>query len=161
LIIQIHDLKGQYEIAKVQLNKPNPILLVRTNNRLKEFEEILLDNTLVKVQNQALGNKNPEWKEWCQIVQEFIEEQIQESMEPAHFDKQNYQPELHTYRTTFLDFKYGPLSFVYVKIGTSSKVLTMSSMVQPNAITKSLNPLRGGTCLKIIPLHVWTFSILV
>jgi len=99
------------------------------NNRLKEFEKILLDNTLVKVQNQALGDKNPKWQEWCQIVQEFTEEQIQESMEPAHFDKKNYQLKLHTYRTTFLDFKYGPLSFVYVKIGTSSRVLTMSSMV--------------------------------
>jgi len=131
------------------------------NNRLKEFEKILLDNTLVKVQNQALGDKNPKWQEWCQIVQEFTEEQIQESMEPAHFDKKNYQLKLHTYRTTFLDFKYGPLSFVYVKIGTSSKVLTMSSMVQPIVITKPINTLRGGTCLELIPLHVWTFSILV
>jgi hypothetical protein len=29
------------------------------NNRLKEFEELLLDNTLLKVQNQALGDRNP------------------------------------------------------------------------------------------------------
>ncbi len=48
------------------MNKPNPILLVRMNNRLKEFEELLLDNTLLKVQNQALGDKNPKWKEWWQ-----------------------------------------------------------------------------------------------
>jgi hypothetical protein len=34
------------------------------NNRLKEFEELLLDNTLFKVQNQALGDRNPKWKEW-------------------------------------------------------------------------------------------------
>jgi hypothetical protein len=33
------------------------------NNKLKEFEELLLDKTLFKVQNQALGNKNPKWKE--------------------------------------------------------------------------------------------------
>jgi hypothetical protein len=46
------------------------------NNRLKEFEELLLDNTLFKVQNQTLGDKNLEWKEWWQIVQEFTEEQI-------------------------------------------------------------------------------------
>jgi hypothetical protein len=39
--------------------KPNHILLVRMNNRLKEFEELLLDNTLLKVKNQALGDKNP------------------------------------------------------------------------------------------------------
>jgi hypothetical protein len=33
-------------------------------NKLKEFEELLLDNTLIKVQNQALGDKNPKWKKW-------------------------------------------------------------------------------------------------
>jgi hypothetical protein len=32
------------------------------NNRLNEFEELLLENTLFKVQNQALGNRNPKWK---------------------------------------------------------------------------------------------------
>jgi hypothetical protein len=37
------------------------------NNKLKEFEELLLDNTLFKVHNQAIGDKNPKWKEWCQI----------------------------------------------------------------------------------------------
>jgi hypothetical protein len=40
------------------------------NNRLKEFEEVLLNNTLLKVQNHAFGNRNPKWKEWWQIVQE-------------------------------------------------------------------------------------------
>jgi hypothetical protein len=44
----------------VQLNKPNPIIHVRINNRLKEFEELLLDNTLLKVHNQALGDKKPQ-----------------------------------------------------------------------------------------------------
>jgi hypothetical protein len=34
------------------------------NNMLKEFEELLLDNTLLKVQNQTLGDENLEWKEW-------------------------------------------------------------------------------------------------
>jgi hypothetical protein len=29
------------------------------DNVLKEFEELLLDNTLFKMQNQALGDKNP------------------------------------------------------------------------------------------------------
>jgi hypothetical protein len=38
---------------------------------LKEFEELLLDNTLFKVQNQVLGNRNPKWKEWWEIVQKF------------------------------------------------------------------------------------------
>jgi hypothetical protein len=64
------------------------------NNRLKEFEELLLDNTLLKVQNQALGDRNPKWKEWWQIVQEFIEEQIQDNMELARSNEQNYQLKL-------------------------------------------------------------------
>jgi hypothetical protein len=51
------------------------------NNKLKEFKELLLDNTLLKVQNQALGDKNPKWKEWRQTIQEFTKERIQESME--------------------------------------------------------------------------------
>jgi hypothetical protein len=55
------------------------------NNKVKEFEESLLDNTLLKVQNQALGDKNPKWKEWWQIGQEFTKERIQESMELACF----------------------------------------------------------------------------
>jgi hypothetical protein len=35
LITQIQDLKGQYEITKVQSSKSSPILPVRMNNRLK------------------------------------------------------------------------------------------------------------------------------
>jgi hypothetical protein len=49
-------------MAKVQLSIPNPIPHVKMHNRLKEVEELLLDNTLFKVQNQALGDKNPKWK---------------------------------------------------------------------------------------------------
>jgi hypothetical protein len=64
---------------------------------LKEFEELLLNNTLLKVQNQALGDRNPKWKEWWQSIQKFTKEQIQENMELAHFDEHGYQLELHTY----------------------------------------------------------------
>jgi hypothetical protein len=41
------------------------------NNKLKELEEVLLDNTIFKVQNHAFGNKNSKWKEWWQIVHEL------------------------------------------------------------------------------------------
>ncbi len=44
-------------VAKVQLNKSSPILPIKMNNRLKEFEELWLDNKLFKVHNQALGDK--------------------------------------------------------------------------------------------------------
>jgi hypothetical protein len=36
---------------------------------LKEFEELILDNALLMVQNQALVNKNPKWKEWWKTIQ--------------------------------------------------------------------------------------------
>jgi hypothetical protein len=39
---------------------------------LKEFEELLLNNTLFKVQNQALGDKSPKWKGWWHMMQEHI-----------------------------------------------------------------------------------------
>jgi len=66
---------------------------------------------------------------------------------------------LQAYQIVFPDFKYEPPSFVYVEIGTNSRVLVTPFVVQP--ITKPISPLRGGTCLEIIPLHVQTFIILV
>jgi hypothetical protein len=78
------------------------------NNRLKEFEELLLNNTLLKVQNQALGYRNPKWKEWWQTIHEFIEEHIQNNMELARSNEQSYQLEMHAYRIVFLNFKYDP-----------------------------------------------------
>jgi hypothetical protein len=38
------------------------------DNWLKEFEELFLDNDLLKVHNQALVDKNPKWKERWQII---------------------------------------------------------------------------------------------
>jgi hypothetical protein len=46
-----------------------------------------------------------------------------------------------------------------MEIGTNSKGLTTQFVVQP--VTKPVSPLRGETCLEIIPLHVQTFTILV
>jgi hypothetical protein len=34
------------------------------DNQLKEFEELILDNALLKVHNQTLIDKNPKLKEW-------------------------------------------------------------------------------------------------
>jgi hypothetical protein len=93
-------------------------------------------------------------------VQEYIEEQIEENMELTRFDECSYQLKLQAYRTAFLDFKYEPLSFVYVEIGTSSRTPTTPFVVQHVAITKHVSPLRGGTSLEIIPLHVQFFFYL-
>jgi hypothetical protein len=38
------------------------------DNWLTIFEELLLDNALFKVQNQALVDMNPKWKEWWQTM---------------------------------------------------------------------------------------------
>jgi hypothetical protein len=37
-------------------------------------------------------------------------------------DEQSYQLELHAYIIIFLDFKYKPLSFVSMEIGTNKRV---------------------------------------
>jgi hypothetical protein len=75
-------------------------------------------------------------------------------MELAHFDEHAYKLEWLAYQTTLLDFKYGPLSFVSMEIGTNSRVLATPFVVQLIVITKPISPLRGITCLEIIPLHV-------
>lgn len=45
-------------------NEQHNLATCRMQNKLKEFEELLLDNTLFKVQNQVVGDINPKWKEW-------------------------------------------------------------------------------------------------
>jgi hypothetical protein len=82
-------------------------------------------------------------------------------MELTHFDECSYQLELQMYQIAFLDFKYEPPNFIYVEIGTSNRTPTTPSMVQHVAITKLVNPLRGGTSSKIIPLHVQFFFLFV
>jgi hypothetical protein len=70
----------------------------------------------------------------------------------AHFDEHSYQLELQAYQTTFLDFKYEPPNFISVEIGTNNKIPITPFVVQH--VTKLVSPLRGGTCLEIIPLFV-------
>ncbi len=59
---------------------------------------------------------------------------------------------LQAYQIVFLDFKYKPSNFVFVEIGTSSRVPITPFMVQH--VSKPFSPLRGGTSLEIIPIHV-------
>jgi hypothetical protein len=79
-----------------------------------------------------------------------MDEQIHDSMELVRSNEQSYKLELHTYRTAFPDFKYKPLSFVSMEIGTNSRVPITPFVVQPIAITK----LRGGIGLEIIFLII-------
>jgi len=46
------------------------------DNQLREFEELLLDNALLKVPNQALVEKIPKGEKLWQTVHEIMEEQI-------------------------------------------------------------------------------------
>jgi hypothetical protein len=48
-----------------------------------------------------------------------------------------------------------------VEIGTSSITPTTPYVVQHVAITKHVSPLRSGTSLDIIPLHVQFFNLFV
>jgi hypothetical protein len=43
---------------------------------LREFEELFLDNALLKVQSQALVEKNKKWEKLWQTIHEIMEEQI-------------------------------------------------------------------------------------
>jgi hypothetical protein len=55
-------LKDELETLRQTLGKVSQTTY--TYNQLREFEELLLDNALLKVQNQTLVDKNLKWKEW-------------------------------------------------------------------------------------------------
>jgi hypothetical protein len=57
LRVQIQELKNELETLRQLPNKLSQTTYI--DNWLREFEELLLDNTLFKVQNQALVDKNP------------------------------------------------------------------------------------------------------
>ncbi len=101
LQIQVQDWKGQFELSKVQSNKPIQALPIRMHNNLKEFEELLLSNILLKVQNQAFGDKNPQ-------VEGVVanDTTIMEEHGTTYVDEHVYQLELRAYQTTFANFKY-------------------------------------------------------
>ncbi len=66
LWVHIQELKGKLETLRKALGKVFQDTYM--DNQLKKFRELLLDNALLKVQNQTLANENPKWKEWWQIV---------------------------------------------------------------------------------------------
>ncbi len=66
LWVQIQELKGKLETFHKVLGKVFQTTYM--DNWLKEFEELLLDNALFKVQNIKLVDKNQTWKEWWQTI---------------------------------------------------------------------------------------------
>jgi hypothetical protein len=86
------------------------------DNRLKEFEELLMDNTLFKVQNQTLVDKNLKWKERWQTMQEITKEQFQKSLEIPCANVKAYLNELVTYRLHFEGYKYDQVTSKLVEV---------------------------------------------
>jgi hypothetical protein len=103
-----------------------------------------------------LGDRNPKWKEWWQTVQEFIEEQIHDNMELVHYDEGSYLPEPQAYQFAVLDCKYEPPSFVFVEIGTNSRIPVTPFVIQP--ITKLINPLKRWNKFRN---HLYLFILLL
>jgi hypothetical protein len=86
-------------------------------------------------------------------------EHIHDSMELTCSDEQSYQPKLQAYQTVFPNFKYKPSSFVYVEIGTNSRVPTTSSMVQ--VVTKLVSPPRGKLVKQVYLSYPYLFKLLL
>jgi len=66
LQVQIQELKGKLETLHKTSSKVSQTTSM--DNRVKEFDELLLDNAFLKVQNQTLVDKNLKWKEWWQTI---------------------------------------------------------------------------------------------
>jgi hypothetical protein len=66
LQVQIQELKGKLETLHKTSSKVSQTTSM--DNRVKEFDELLLDNAFLKVQNQTLVDKNLRWKEWWQTI---------------------------------------------------------------------------------------------
>jgi hypothetical protein len=61
LQVHIQELKG--ELKTFHQSHGKTFQTTYMDNQLREFEELLSDNALFNVQNQALANNNPKWKE--------------------------------------------------------------------------------------------------
>jgi UDP-galactopyranose mutase len=86
------------------------------DNQLREFEELLLDNALLKVQNQALVEKNPKWEKLWQTIHEIMEEQIQDNIKIVYANEKAYLNELLAYQLQFEGYTYDQLSNKLVEV---------------------------------------------
>jgi hypothetical protein len=135
-----------------------------------------LDNALLKVQNRTLVDRNSKWKEWWQIVQEFVKEQIQESLEIIHASEEAYLNELVAYWLHFESYKYDQLISKLVEVLVNVFQNVNSPMQETVVVisfwnglvvstTKELEPIKGGTWLAIVsctlPLPTEHVEILV
>ncbi len=114
LWIQIQELKGELETLCKALSRVFQTSYM--DNWLKGFEELVLNNALLKVYNQTLADKNPKWEEWWQTVHEIIKKQIQNNLEIVHVDEEAYLNEWVTYWLYFEGYKYDQLTSKLVEV---------------------------------------------
>ncbi len=155
LWVQIQELKGELETFRQTLGKISQTTYM--DNQLKGFEELLLDNALFKVKNQALVDKSLKWKEWWKIIQEIMEEQIHDSLEIAHVDEEAYLNELVAYQLHFEgyinDWFNGKLDEVPIIVSQPVQTITVDTNSQNEPIittTKEPEPIKGGVELTIV-----------
>ncbi len=157
LRVQIQELKGKMEPMQTSPNKTSQTL--HMDNQLKKFEELLLYNVVFKVQNQALANKNPKWKDWWQTMQKITKEQIQDNLEIVCANEDAYLYELVTYKMQFLEYKYDWLSSKLIEIEGGVGISQILIFVEPVptpvnihselvvTITEVLVQMQGGSIL--------------
>jgi len=118
-------------------------------HKSKEFGELLLDNILLKMHNETLGNRNPKWNEWFKSSHKNILWRIW-----SWHILMNKIVDLSCMPTErFSQISNTNPSFVFMEIGISSRVPAIPYVVQ--LVTKPISPLRG----EIIPLLVQIFII--
>ncbi len=130
---------------------------------MKEFKELLLDNALFKVQNQALINKNPKWKEWWQIVHEITKEHIEDNLEIVCVDEEAYLNKLVSYHLQFEGYTCDQLSNKLVEVliivsykfsHVQASITTTSSWSEPVVTTiEESEPIRRGVEITIVFLY--------
>jgi hypothetical protein len=158
LWVQIQKMKGELETF---CKLPSKVFQTTyKDNQLKEFEELFLDNTLLKVQNQTLTDKNLKWKEWWQTMQEIIEKQIQDSLDITHANEKAYLNELVVYWLHLESYKYDQVigKLVEIPINVFQKnspmqttnVATSSQSKLVVIINEEPKPIKGGIKMAII-----------
>jgi hypothetical protein len=109
----------------------------------------------MKVQDQALVDKNSKWKEWWQTIQEITKEQIQDNLELIRVDEEAYLNELVAYKLKFQGYKYvwlitklieEPIKVLQKKIPRQPIPTGVSSQDEPIAMTTKIpTHMKGGT----------------
>ncbi len=78
------------------------------HNRLKEYEELLLEHTLLKTQVEALKLKGGKREQWWTLVQDVVQQDIKDAIAHYRADEELDRHKLQAYLTAYPNFKYSP-----------------------------------------------------